>query len=360
MARPPSEDSAAAGSEMKRCFVISPIGPEGSDIRQHADDVFDFIIKPAMTECGIEALRSDHILEPGKITDQMFHELMTDMCVAIVTSRHNPNVYYELAIAQAAARPVIILVEKGTELPFDVEHLRCVEYDLSLRPVIEGTYRDHIVDHVRHFESRGWQVEAPFGAATALSLEGRQSPGLRFFETAGGYESLDEWAHSIERTTERFALLHAVPLGWKRTDEIRRLYLQKAEDGCRIQFLTMHPENPGMAGLFPAGVSQVTLDAARAELDAVNAFFSELALASPNIEFRQLRAAVPMCEITMLDGFAMYVPYLHAEQHNYLPLWEVGSGHALYNVLMRELEALWKAGAAPTGSAPAVPVDSGQ
>ena len=97
---------------MKRCFVISPIGPEGSDIRQHADDVYDFV-KPAMAECDIEALRSDHILEPGKITDHMFHELMSDMCVAIVTGRHNPNVYYELAIAQAAARPVIILVEKG-------------------------------------------------------------------------------------------------------------------------------------------------------------------------------------------------------------------------------------------------------
>lgn len=43
-------------------------------------------------------------------------------------------------IAQAAARPVITLVEKGTELPFDVEHLRRVEYDLQLRPVVERTY----------------------------------------------------------------------------------------------------------------------------------------------------------------------------------------------------------------------------
>ncbi len=69
----------------KRCFVISPIGAEGSAIRQHADEVFDFIVEPALAACGIEALRSDHILEPGKVTDQMFRELMTDMCVAIVT-----------------------------------------------------------------------------------------------------------------------------------------------------------------------------------------------------------------------------------------------------------------------------------
>ena len=335
---------------MKRCFVISPIGPEGSEIRQHADDVFDFIVKPAMAECGIEALRSDHILEPGKITDQMFHELMSDMCVAIVTSRHNPNVYYELAIAQAAARPVIILVEKGTELPFDVEHLRCVEYDLSLRPVIEGTYRQRIVDHVRHFERRDWEIDPPFGAATALSLETDTSPGLRFFETASGYESVDEWARSVERTEQSFSMMHAVPLGWKRTDEIRDLYLRKAEEGCRIRFLTMHPDNPGLPDLFPAGIAQVTLAAAKAELEAVGDFFGEVALASPNIEFRQIRSGVVFCEATMLDDFAMYVPYLNAEQHNYLPLWEVSGRHSLFSVLTREFDLLWNAGEEPGGA----------
>ena len=37
----------------KRCFVISPIGAEGSPTRQHADDVYDFIIKPALDACHI-------------------------------------------------------------------------------------------------------------------------------------------------------------------------------------------------------------------------------------------------------------------------------------------------------------------
>lgn len=349
MARSPSEGKGRAGEDTKRCFVISPIGPEGSEIRQHADDVYDFIIKPAMAECGIEALRSDHILEPGKITDQMFHELMSDMCVAIVTGRHNPNVYYELAIAQAAARPVIILVEKGTELPFDVEHLRCVEYDLGLRPVIEGTYKQRIIEHVRNFERRGWEVDPPFGATTPLSLEGGGSPGVRFFESASGYESMDSWARSVEQTTKGFALLHAVPLGWKHNDEIRNLYLEKARDGCHIRFLTMHPDNPGLPAVFPGGVAQVTLEAARAELGEVAAFLTELSLASPNTEFRQIRSGVVFCEITMLDDFAKYVPFLYAEQHNYLPLWEVDGQHPLYRVLMREFELLWSASEEPAG-----------
>ena len=34
----------------KKCFVISPIGPPDSEIREHADDVFEYIIKPAMPD----------------------------------------------------------------------------------------------------------------------------------------------------------------------------------------------------------------------------------------------------------------------------------------------------------------------
>ena len=327
---------------MMRCFVISPIGPEGSEIRRHADEVFDFIVKPAMAECGIEALRSDHILEPGKVTDQMFRELMSDLCVAIVTG-HNPNVYYELAIAQAAARPVIVLVEKGTELPFDVQHLRSVEYDLSLRAVMEGDYVRRIVEHVRALERRNWAVDPPFGAVTTLSLEGDVGRGLRFFETASDHSSVEEWTRSVEKAERRFEMLNAVPLGWKLTDAIRKLYLTKAEAGCRIRFLTMHPDNPGLPMLFPAGISAVPFDAAHAELEAISAFFEELARASANIEYQQIASGVVFCEITRLDDYATYIPYLNAKQLNFLPLWEVGAEHPLYQLLEQEFEHLWNA-----------------
>lgn len=328
---------------MKRCFVISPIGPEGSGIRQHADDVYDFIVKPAMAECGIQALRSDHMLEPGKITDQMFRKLMSDMCLAVITSQHNPNVYYELAIAQAAARPVIILVEKGTELPFDVEHLRCVEYDLQLRPVMEGVYQEQIVAHVRSFEEREWVVEPPFGAASPLSLEGGVGSGLRFFEKASDHTGVDAWVRSVEHTERSFAMLNAVPFGWRCTSATRKLYLAKAQAGCRIRFLTIHPDNPVLPMLFPPRASAVQFRRARAELEEITEFLSELAEASDHIEYRQLRSGTPFCEITKLDDHATYLPYLNTQELNFLPLWEVQRRHPLYRILEQEFEHLWDA-----------------
>ena len=55
-------------SAAKCCFVIGPIGAGGSEIREHADNVMDFIIEPAMKQPGIHAYRSDHNLTAGKIS----------------------------------------------------------------------------------------------------------------------------------------------------------------------------------------------------------------------------------------------------------------------------------------------------
>ena len=70
---------------MKECFVISPIGPDNSSVRKHANEVFDYIIKPAMDDCGMVAVRSDHLDEPGKISDQMFRRIFgADLCIAVL------------------------------------------------------------------------------------------------------------------------------------------------------------------------------------------------------------------------------------------------------------------------------------
>ena len=34
------------------CFVISPIGDPGSEVRNMADDVLDYLIIPALRNCG--------------------------------------------------------------------------------------------------------------------------------------------------------------------------------------------------------------------------------------------------------------------------------------------------------------------
>ncbi len=143
----------------KRCFVISPIGQEGSEVRDHADDVFRFIIEPAMSEFDVCAVRSDHISETGRITEQMFREILqADLCIAVLTGL-NPNVFYELAIAQSASRPVILLIEEGETLPFDVQDLRCVTYSRkSISRLVDGLYADRVKEQIKAIEESGWSA----------------------------------------------------------------------------------------------------------------------------------------------------------------------------------------------------------
>ena len=86
----------------KKCFIISPIGEPDSPERKHADEVLNFIIKPALEElkdnkvCNITALRADEIEERGKITDQIYKEINKgDLCI-VDCSFLKPNVLYEL------------------------------------------------------------------------------------------------------------------------------------------------------------------------------------------------------------------------------------------------------------------------
>lgn len=97
-------------------------------------------MKPAVQQLHITPQRADLVLKHGRITDQMFESILReDFCIALL---HNPNVFYELAIAQAAGKLVILMVQKGEDFPLDVKDLRCGRYDLKPRPLFEGKYSD--------------------------------------------------------------------------------------------------------------------------------------------------------------------------------------------------------------------------
>ena len=145
------------------CFVISPIGPPDSPVRNHADDVYRFIIQPALKEFGIEPIRSDQISEPGRITEQMFDNIFrAEVCVVVLTGL-NPNVFYELAVAQCAARPTVLLLERGQVLPFDIKDLRTIEYQLQpIGPLVDGHYARLMKEQIRDLKARNWSVPGLF------------------------------------------------------------------------------------------------------------------------------------------------------------------------------------------------------
>jgi nucleoside 2-deoxyribosyltransferase len=50
--------------------------------------------------------------------------------VAELTTR-NPNVFYELGLAHALRKPVVLVAGAEEDVPFDLKHIRVIYYEMS-------------------------------------------------------------------------------------------------------------------------------------------------------------------------------------------------------------------------------------
>lgn len=115
----------------KVCFIVSPIGADASEQRQHADLVLGSLIEPALQDLGLKPIRADQISKPGLITGQVIEHIAKAALVIADLSYANPNVYYELALRHAARRPVVQITRSADKLPFDVGQYRTVTIDMT-------------------------------------------------------------------------------------------------------------------------------------------------------------------------------------------------------------------------------------
>ena len=115
-----------ADTNEKICFVIAPIGEPGSDIRKRSDQVLEHIIRPVVESCGYKAVRADEIAEPGIITNQIIRHVVDDPLVIADLTGQNPNVFYELAIRHATRKPLVQIINKVEDIPFDVGPMRTI------------------------------------------------------------------------------------------------------------------------------------------------------------------------------------------------------------------------------------------
>ena len=149
------------------CFVICPIGKVGTDVRMRADRVFDNIIEPAARENNLVPIRSDHITDTGIITNQIINHLKDDRLVVADLTGFNPNVFYELALRHAAFKPVVQLIEKNQEIPFDVNSIRHVEYVLSMDELKNA--RKAVSDAITSCLHPEYKVESPVSLAADMN-----------------------------------------------------------------------------------------------------------------------------------------------------------------------------------------------
>jgi nucleoside 2-deoxyribosyltransferase len=86
------------------------------------------IIKSALA-AGFEAEVSIDLKTPGSITDQIWHGIRRSDVVVVDVTNDNPNVFYELGLAHALGKEVIVISQDVTKVPFDIKTSRLLSYD---------------------------------------------------------------------------------------------------------------------------------------------------------------------------------------------------------------------------------------
>ncbi len=114
----------------KKCFLVCPIGEEGSDTRINSDKLLDYVLKPVLEQKDYEIIRADKILQADLITDSIIYNLENAELVIADITQPNPNVYFELGYRTALKKPVIQIAVEKTRLPFDISVKRTFFYNL--------------------------------------------------------------------------------------------------------------------------------------------------------------------------------------------------------------------------------------
>lgn len=104
------------------CFVIMPFASK-------FDLIYQEVLKPAIEEIGLKALRADDIYGSKRIMHDVWQCIRTARIVLAELSGRNPNVLYELGLCHAVGKPVVIITNAIDDVPFDLKDIRCIVYE---------------------------------------------------------------------------------------------------------------------------------------------------------------------------------------------------------------------------------------
>lgn len=113
---------AGADPQSETCFTIMPFG--GWFDRYYSD-----LYVPAIEASGLIPHRADDLYRPSAIVHDIWSYTKQSRVVLADLTGKNPNVFYELGLAHALAKPVVLVAQSIDDVPFDLRALRVIQYD---------------------------------------------------------------------------------------------------------------------------------------------------------------------------------------------------------------------------------------
>lgn len=104
------------------CFVLMPF-------REPFNIYYNSIFKPAIKSAQLKAVRADDLFRPSVIVSDLWQMVQDAKVLLAELTTKNANVFYELGLAHAIGKPVVLVSETMDDVPFDLQQLRVLLYD---------------------------------------------------------------------------------------------------------------------------------------------------------------------------------------------------------------------------------------
>lgn len=126
-----------SGRRMIVTPLYSPQKAESADIlvlmpfHQSLRALYDDQLKSVAARAGLSIIRADDFFLSGHVVDQVWSAIVQAKILIADCSGRNANVFYEIGLAHAIGKPVILIASNEDDVPFDLRHQRFVRYELG-------------------------------------------------------------------------------------------------------------------------------------------------------------------------------------------------------------------------------------
>ena len=135
-------------------FVVMPFSESWSD------DVFNKMLKPGIEDANFTVSRGDSIVRVGDLSTNVWQSITRAGLIIAEVSVPNPNVYYEIGLADALGKPVFLFKQEDAVLPADFSGVHYYPYELNDLNAGRSKLTDEIIKWADHEDHQPFGVKA--------------------------------------------------------------------------------------------------------------------------------------------------------------------------------------------------------
>lgn len=93
--------------------------------------IYDTHIKNVTNSLMLTVERADDFFATHAIISDIWAAICAARVIVADCTKRNPNVFYEIGLAHAIGKPVILITQNSKDIPFDISHLRHIKYEYT-------------------------------------------------------------------------------------------------------------------------------------------------------------------------------------------------------------------------------------